>query len=945
MISLWISTVLSLTLLYRIEASDDKVLYFAGLSPFSGSMEGVGNGILPAVELALEHIKKSKALLNGYELRAIWNDTECDMAIGMRSFFESMASSPTKFMVFGGVCPEVTSPIAESIHLWNIPQLSFADTTPSLSQQDKYPYFYRTVPSESADNVARIRLIKYFNWTSIGTIHQDVSRFSYAQDQLDKEAERNGVNITISASFSDDTKSAIMELKKSHARILVGFFDEVYARNFFCQVFKEGLSDRNYVWILPGWYSDKWWRPTKQIQCTEQEMIKTINGYIATDILPLSSSPELTISGLTASEYQKLYEKVRGNNYSRFHGYAYDGVWVMAQVLDKVIDSMELNEIETLQTFKYDDEDLLLRIARALNETKFTGVTGEVYFTAGERIGSQIIRQFQDGRMVKIGEYHSLLKHLDITNDAFRWSGNIPPPYKQLSESSTMQISKSLFFTMVGIATLGILAACCFLVFNMKHRKQRYIKMSSPNINNLIIVGGILAYSCVFLLGLDKAFLSTSEFRVVCVARAWFLCVSFTLAFGAMFCKTWRVYRIFTNVKMKKKVIKDGHLIIMVAVMLVIDAIVLIAWQLLDPMHVAKQYLEPKVEEGRDVLIEPIAYACVSNFKNVWLSILYVYKGALMTFGCLLAWSTRHVSIPALNDSKYIGMCVYNVMLLCVCGAALMFMIENSPNAAFGIISAFIIFCSSLTLGLVFVPKIIELQKNPNANDRVRAVIRSERTPLHSVNDNGKKIEKLTSENSSAEKRLQQCEVEIERLEQKVSALEIDVIPQRDNKNQLPYQHQNVKSEYSDKLTSLATTHSEKVSPLPITVCVEEPTICSISDHGNSNEYLTAQSYIMAVGLHSNDKIVETLGRRCITKTNTIQLDYSLKSAEESTSECDVMISKKNEINTLSKGVLYRSDIAIHSLPVSDSFMDRLQETDILTDSEISCSSLFNNDA
>jgi hypothetical protein len=32
------------------------------------------------------------------------------------------------------------------------------------------------------------------------------------------------------------------------------------------------------------------------------------------------------------------------------------------------------------------------------------------------------------------------------------------------------------------------------------------------------------------------------------------LSIGFTLAFGAMFAKTWRVYAIFTNIKMQKKV-------------------------------------------------------------------------------------------------------------------------------------------------------------------------------------------------------------------------------------------------------------------------------------------------------------------------------------------------------------------------------------------------------
>jgi len=32
-------------------------------------------------------------------------------------------------------------------------------------------------------------------------------------------------------------------------------------------------------------------------------------------------------------------------------------------------------------------------------------------------------------------------------------------------------------------------------------------------------------------------------------------------------------------------------------------------------------------------------------------------------FGCFLAWETRAVNVPALNDSKYIGIAVYAIVV------------------------------------------------------------------------------------------------------------------------------------------------------------------------------------------------------------------------------------------------------------------------------------------
>lgn len=70
----------------------------------------------------------------------------------------------------------------------------------------------------------------------------------------------------------------------------------------------------------------------------------------------------------TANEYQDLYDSVRGNEYSKYHGYAFDGIWVIAKAVDSILqhkDHIMLNQ----DTFKGKI------VASALNETSFLGVT------------------------------------------------------------------------------------------------------------------------------------------------------------------------------------------------------------------------------------------------------------------------------------------------------------------------------------------------------------------------------------------------------------------------------------------------------------------------------------------------------------------------------------------------------------------------------------------
>ena len=69
----------------------------------------------------------------------------------------------------------------------------------------------------------------------------------------------------------------------------------------------------------------------------------------------------------TATRYESLYNRVRNGEYSRFHGYAYDGVWVIARALDAII--KQNGGWYSLSDFRNE------RLYNMLNDTDFRGVT------------------------------------------------------------------------------------------------------------------------------------------------------------------------------------------------------------------------------------------------------------------------------------------------------------------------------------------------------------------------------------------------------------------------------------------------------------------------------------------------------------------------------------------------------------------------------------------
>ncbi|XP_058467676.1 gamma-aminobutyric acid type B receptor subunit 2 [Malaya genurostris] len=699
-------------------------VYIAGFFPYGEGVENsdTGRGVMPSVKLALDHVNEHSTILRNYRLHMWWNDTECNAAVGVKSFFDMMHSGPHKLMLFGAACTHVTDPIAKASKHWHLTQLSYADTHPMFTK-DSFPNFFRVVPSENAFNAPRLALLKEFNWTRIGTIYQNEPRYSLPHNHMVADLDAMGLDVVETQSFVYDVEESLRKLREKDVRIILGNFNEYWARKVFCEAYKLDMFGRSYQWLIMGTYTNEWWAEN-DTDCMVDQVRLALESSMLVDLLPLSTSGDITISGITADEYLSEYNSRRGSEYSRFHGYTYDGIWAVACAIQYVSQRKE----HSLTHFEYRVKEWENIFLEALKNTSFEGVTGPVRFYNNERKASFLLKQFQNGEEVKIGEYSSLTNRLDLSlGHPMKWVGRSPPKDRTLRIIEHSQVNITIYVVLASFSCVGIVMATVFLIVNIKYRNQRYIKMSSPHLNNLIIIGCILTYLSVIFLGLDSGLSSVAAFPYICTARAWLLMAGFSLAFGAMFSKTWRVHSIFTDLKLNKKVIKDYQLFIVVGVLLAIDLAIMTTWQIADPFYRETKYIEPSEHPTlEDVIIVQENEYCQSNRMTIFIGVIYAYKGLLLIFGAFLAWETRHVSIPALNDSKHVGLSVYNCVIMCVMGAAIALVLSDRKDAVFILISLFIIFCTTATLCLVFVPKLVELKRNPSGvvDKKVRATLR-----------------------------------------------------------------------------------------------------------------------------------------------------------------------------------------------------------------------------
>jgi gamma-aminobutyric acid type B receptor len=92
-----------------------------------------------------------------------------------------------------------------------------------------------------------------------------------------------------------------------------------------------------------------------------------------------------------------------------------------------------------------------------------------------------------------------------------------------------------------------------------------------------------------------------------------------------------------------------------------------------------------------------------------WQIFIYTYLVMLQIVGIVLAFQTRKVKLPGLRDSKFIASIVYISSIILVILALVTFGLRTYINIGTGIFVAGIITLTTITLGLIFIPKVCTL--------------------------------------------------------------------------------------------------------------------------------------------------------------------------------------------------------------------------------------------
>uniref|UniRef100_A0A8U8BQ12 Uncharacterized protein n=1 Tax=Geospiza parvula TaxID=87175 RepID=A0A8U8BQ12_GEOPR len=655
-------------------------------------------------KLGLENINERWDVLPDCELRLIPH-SKCDPGQATKFLYELLYNLPFKIILMPG-CSSVSTLVAEAARIWNVTVLSYGSSSPALSNRQRFPTFFRTHPSATLHNPTRVQLFKKWGWTKIATIQQTEEVFTSTLDDLDRRVKEAGLEITFRQSFFSDPSASVKNLKRQDARIIVGLFYETVARKVFCEVYKEKLYGKKYVWFLIGWYANKWFRtPDPSINCTADQMAEAVEGHITTEIVMLNPENTRSISNMTSQEF--IEKRTGGYQEAPL---AYDAIWALALALNKTAQELAKQGVG-LDEFNYNNKTITDEIYRALNSSAFEGVSGHVVFDAsGSRMAWTLIEQLQgEGTYQKIGYYDSTKDNLSWYNND-KWIGGSPPADYTKVITTFRFLSQKLFISVAVLASLGIVLAVVCLAFNIYNGHVRYIQNSQPYLNNMTAVGCTLALAAVFPLGLDGYHIGPGLFPFVCQARLWLLGLGFSLAYGSMFTKIWWVHTVFTkkdDKKDKRKSLEPWKLYATVGGLVAFDVVTLSVWQIVDPLHrTIEEFTKEEPKSDMDVSILPQLEHCSSTKMNTWLGIFYGFKGLLLLLGIFLAYETKSVSTEKINDHRAVG-------FVSDPRAPVALILSSQQGAAGPLTPRPVVFSSYITLVVLFVPKVSpELQKN-----------------------------------------------------------------------------------------------------------------------------------------------------------------------------------------------------------------------------------------
>lgn len=696
--------------------------------------------------LALKHFNERSGevlphlpgLLKGCDLKITTSfyDSRASQAEASRSISEIMQhannsmDNPNPIAIIGGAYSYVAKTAGILTGTFHVPLISPSASSSDLDNESIYPMFGRVVPDDTADAKITLQYLKSLGVKHVGMIHvRDPAGTSFAKS-IKRFGAQMGMTTAIVVFERDDEESlraAVDELKKSDFRYFIGTGvgeDEELLR----MAYRAGIVGPDYAWLITV--------PDGVHNSTDTEIIEAARGTGNLEVDPIASAA--VQQSIVATQFD-----------TDFHD---EFIATLKNLLPQLVVDFNLTDHVPKYSYwtdQYYDAFLIPAIAACSIDKEF--------FTNEELFDQIRVTEFQgastyvkldhDTANLDTSSYRYSMKNMivsepdvnglvtfqkrtssllvNFTNqeiNPFIYADNSttpPAPLPPLKTVNNNFISSGVLATGLTLSTLVILASIGLIVFTYLYRKRKFIRGAQPQFLCLLSSGVIIMAASIIPMAMQEP-VSQKGLNASCMAQLWLFSFGFTTTFSALFCKLWRLNRLFKSAKQFKRInVKPQDVILPFAALLSLNIILLTVWSTVDPLRWVRVDLKSYDEFDR-VVARTASCSCESQTNQTIFYTFYFVLNlsalAIANWQSFLSWNVR----TEFNESTQIMASMGILTEGAILGLPVLFIANDSPGAFFLVRAVLITVISFGVLVPIFVPKIA--LRNKKQKDSSRAL-------------------------------------------------------------------------------------------------------------------------------------------------------------------------------------------------------------------------------
>ena len=274
-----------------------------------------------------------------------------------------------------------------------------------------------------------------------------------------------------------------------------------------------------------------------------------------------------------------------------------------------------------------------------------------------------------------------------------------------------------VMYSLAGIAMLSFIVALALLV---RLRHEPAVRRGQPLFLSLMAVGGVVSLVPIFLIPGEPT-------GTNCFAPTVVVVFGFTLTFGCLLLKTYRIYQLLEAARlMHNFALTTKSMAWRLCLLLLIDAVVLVVWGL-----IARPRPTVVLRDVSGVGLVAMQSCTDGMVSDVFLAGVYLYKLALTLVMCYMAFHTRNMSADY-SEGKFMFISSHELLLCSLIIVPLTHTVAaNWPGAKYGLQSVGLLLvtsvCILLTLGTKIRLALMGTTATEQAADTMAAAMSPER--------------------------------------------------------------------------------------------------------------------------------------------------------------------------------------------------------------------------